>query len=96
MTRAALADMLHADIDSPRAIDRALVEYAYASEARLAIIPMQDVLGLDATARMNAPGTVGGNWSWCLKKDWAQTADAAWLQGLARKYGRSGRAVAGK
>lgn len=96
VTRAALADMLHADIDSPRAIDRALVEYAYASEARLAIIPMQDVLGLDAMARMNAPGTVGGNWSWCLKKDWAQTADAAWLQGLARKYGRSGRAVAGK
>ena len=25
---------------------------------------MQDVLGLDSSARMNTPGTVGGNWEW--------------------------------
>jgi 4-alpha-glucanotransferase len=25
---------------------------------------MQDVLGLDSTARMNIPGTVGANWEW--------------------------------
>ncbi len=35
----------------------------------LVIIPMQDVLGLDTSARMNYPGTVGGNWGWRMKPD---------------------------
>ena len=33
------------------------------------IIPMQDILGLDGSARMNYPGTVGGNWLWRMKPD---------------------------
>jgi 4-alpha-glucanotransferase len=28
------------------------------------MFPLQDLLGLDGSARMNLPGTVGGNWSW--------------------------------
>jgi 4-alpha-glucanotransferase len=41
-----------------------LIDAAYASPAALAIVPMQDLLGLDSTARMNAPGTVERNWRW--------------------------------
>ncbi len=41
-----------------------LVETALASVSRLAIIPLQDMLGLDEDARMNTPGTATGNWSW--------------------------------
>ena len=33
------------------------------------VIPMQDVLGLDGSARMNYPGTIGGNWLWRMKPD---------------------------
>jgi 4-alpha-glucanotransferase len=44
-----------------------LVRLAYASPARLAIVPAQDVLGLGSEARMNSPGRVGGNWSWRLE-----------------------------
>jgi 4-alpha-glucanotransferase len=46
----------------------ALVRLALSSRARVAILPMQDVLGLGDEARMNHPGTVGnGNWRWRLE-----------------------------
>ncbi len=43
-----------------------MIRLAFASPANLAIIPMQDVLGLGASARMNTPATVHGNWEWRL------------------------------
>jgi 4-alpha-glucanotransferase len=46
------------------AMPQALTALVLASKANLAIIPMQDILGLDATHRMNTPGTVVGNWQW--------------------------------
>ena len=45
---------------------RALVELAWSSPAPLAVVPMQDLLGLGSTARMNRPGTRSGNWRWSL------------------------------
>lgn len=42
---------------------------AYASVARTAILPIQDILGLDADARINTPGTPTGNWQWRLSFD---------------------------
>jgi 4-alpha-glucanotransferase len=46
----------------------ALVRLALSSRARLAILPMQDVLGLGTEAQMNHPGTVGNdNWRWQLE-----------------------------
>jgi 4-alpha-glucanotransferase len=41
-----------------------LIDAAYASNAALAMLPMQDLLGLDSSARMNTPGTAAGNWRW--------------------------------
>ncbi len=41
---------------------------AYASVAKLCILPMQDVLGLDETTRMNHPGTVTDNWAWRMNE----------------------------
>lgn len=46
----------------------AFVRMALASKARLAIIPIQDILGLDNSARMNYPGTLGGNWVFRLNR----------------------------
>ena len=40
-----------------------------ASVADTAIIPLQDVLGLDSRARMNLPGTSSGNWRWRFTAD---------------------------
>jgi 4-alpha-glucanotransferase len=41
-----------------------LIQAAYASVSRLAVISLQDLLDLPGTARMNRPGTVTGNWQW--------------------------------
>ncbi|MDL2274469.1 4-alpha-glucanotransferase, partial [Oscillospiraceae bacterium OttesenSCG-928-G22] len=40
------------------------VKMLFASPADLAIVQMQDILGLGSEARMNTPGTLGGNWTW--------------------------------
>jgi 4-alpha-glucanotransferase len=47
-----------------------LIEAAYGSRAVLAVIPMQDLLALDSTSRMNTPGTAAGNWQW--RFEWRQ------------------------
>ncbi len=41
---------------------------AWSSNAGLAIIPMQDLLGLGSRSQMNRPATTKGNWVWRLKK----------------------------
>jgi malto-oligosyltrehalose synthase/4-alpha-glucanotransferase len=48
-------------------IDQVLSRLAYSSVAKLTMLPMQDVLGLDASSRMNTPGRAEGNWLWRLK-----------------------------
>jgi 4-alpha-glucanotransferase len=45
-----------------------LIRGILASVADLAIIPLQDVLGLGSEARMNLPGTSKGNWCWRFRK----------------------------
>ena len=49
-------------------IQWAFIRAAFASVATLAVIPVQDVLGLDGEARMNIPSKPGGNWSWRLSE----------------------------
>ncbi|MCI8726470.1 MAG: 4-alpha-glucanotransferase [Hungatella sp.] len=44
------------------------IRLALASVADLAVIPIQDYLSLDGEARINLPSTLGGNWTWRLKK----------------------------
>jgi 4-alpha-glucanotransferase len=49
---------------TPGDMPGALIRAAYASPARLAVVPMQDLLALGSEARMNVPGTPSGNWRW--------------------------------
>lgn len=65
-----------------------LLETAYRSNANMAIIPMQDVLCLGNDARMNLPGTIGGNWHWRVLKTVFTPELASRLANLARKYNR--------
>ncbi|MBF2026075.1 MAG: 4-alpha-glucanotransferase [Oscillatoriales cyanobacterium C42_A2020_001] len=41
-----------------------LIRLIFSSIANLAIVPLQDILGLDSDARMNTPGKQQGNWEW--------------------------------
>ena len=45
-----------------------LIRLAHASPARVAMVQMQDVLGLGSEARMNTPGRASGAWKWQLDR----------------------------
>lgn len=45
-------------------VPHAMIKSAALSNAKLIIVPMQDLLCLDSSARMNTPGTKNGNWVW--------------------------------
>ncbi|HEY6305280.1 MAG TPA: 4-alpha-glucanotransferase [Candidatus Angelobacter sp.] len=42
------------------------VRVAFASVAQMAVVPVQDILGLASEARMNTPSRIDGNWGWRL------------------------------
>jgi 4-alpha-glucanotransferase len=42
------------------------IRMAYSSVAQVAILPIQDILGLDESARMNTPSQAQNNWTWRL------------------------------
>jgi 4-alpha-glucanotransferase len=58
------------------------------SRANLAIIPMQDILGLGAEARMNRPATGDGNWEWQLAPGQFTPTLAEKLRAMTETYGR--------
>jgi 4-alpha-glucanotransferase len=45
------------------------IEIVFASVARTAIAPLQDLLALGSSARMNVPGERDGNWQWRCPPD---------------------------
>jgi 4-alpha-glucanotransferase len=45
-------------------INWVLIRMAMAAVSVIAIVPLQDVFGLDNNGRMNIPGTATGNWGW--------------------------------
>lgn len=66
-----------------------LIQCALQSVAQLAVIPMQDMLGLDASHRMNTPGTNGdGNWRWRFQWDQVGSAAAPRFRALVEQNGR--------
>ncbi len=70
-------------------ISYAALATAWSSVCSLAMAPLQDVLGLGADARMNAPGTMGPqNWSWRVRMDALNDTMAGMLRNLNATYGR--------
>lgn len=59
-----------------------------ASVAEVAIVPLQDVLGLGTEARMNLPGTLSGNWKWRYKQNALTTDLSECLRKMNRLYDR--------
>jgi 4-alpha-glucanotransferase len=65
-----------------------MIRLASASVATLAIIPLQDVLGLGPEARMNRPGKSQGNWEWRYTAAMLTDDAAERLSELTELYGR--------
>jgi len=65
-----------------------LTRLAYSSTARLTIIPIQDILGLGKSARMNTPSSTEGNWVWRMKSGALSHNHEEQLRLLCRIFGR--------
>lgn len=58
-----------------------LISYGMKSRARIVIVPLQDYLSLDSSARMNTPGVPAGNWEWRFS---AQALDEKLCRNISR------------
>ena len=66
-----------------------MIELTLSATANTAIVPMQDWLGLDNSARMNVPSTLGGNWEWRMLPEALDDKLAARITKLTEKHGRN-------
>ena len=65
------------------------IEAACASVAGIAIVPLQDILGLGSKARMNLPASQEGNWLWRYKEGALTKEIAERLKELTDLYSRN-------
>ena len=72
-------------------LNKAMIKTLYASASKLAIVPMQDLLGLGSDTRMNTPSTVGGNWKWRMTEKQLSGKLVGWLADTAEVYNRRGQ-----
>ncbi len=77
-----------ADADFPRELPWRFIRAALESPCRIAVVPVQDLLSLGSGARMNRPGTAGGNWTWRLLHGQLDGGIARRLRSLAEASGR--------
>ncbi len=68
----------------PRALIRAVLE----SPAKLAILPMQDLLEIGSQHRMNTPGTTTGNWAWRFSWEAPTSSHVRRYRDLLERFGR--------
>ncbi len=71
-----------------KAMHRKLTELAMRSAARICIVPIQDWMGLDNSARMNVPGTVDNNWKWRLMPDQLPKGLEKEILEITKRFGR--------
>ncbi len=64
------------------------IRAAWSSVADVAIVPLQDLLGLGSEARMNTPATLGQNWKWRFTRDMPSEHIIKRLKMLTQVYKR--------
>jgi 4-alpha-glucanotransferase len=72
-----------------REVNWDFIRLALMSVADTAIVPLQDVLGLGAEARMNRPATSEGNWVWRFRREMLTDEMKNRLRELTTIYGRA-------
>jgi len=66
-----------------------MIRIALASSAKIAILQMQDLLGLNEFSRMNTPATTSNNWVWRMKNLKVKNAHKKWLKQQTRLFARA-------
>ncbi len=65
-----------------------MIRGVFGSVARVAIVPLQDLLEVGAEGRMNLPGRAEGNWQWRFQAEDLRPGLAERLAEMSRLYGR--------
>ena len=76
---------------SGEAVGWDFIRACYRSVAKLAIVPLQDLMSLGTPARMNEPGTALGNWQWryqAWQLELLRTESLKYLKELGDLYDR--------
>lgn len=81
-------DYLNITNNKVKDIQWRFIALALSSVANLAVIPMQDYLGLGNEGRINKPSTVGGNWRWRLLEDEITEELICKIKKFTKLYGR--------
>lgn len=76
------------DLQDEADIHWSMIRAVMASVANIAMVPLQDVLGLGTEARMNLPGTTSGNWKWRYRNGALKGEHAEKLRMLSSHYDR--------
>lgn len=74
--------------DDPQEVVEKMVRAAHSSVADLCVIPIQDYLGLDNSARINQPSTNGTNWKWRASEEQLSAELAGKIRKITACYGR--------
>ena len=69
------------------------IRTCYSSVSNLAIVPLQHVMSLDSSARMNTPGTTENNWQWRYTPEMLKPDLAGRLRDITVLYGRANKKV---
>jgi len=80
---------------TPETIHDDLIKAALSTDARLAIAPMQDFLGLGSDARLNTPGTSSNNWRWRVQAGQLSDDLCEHIATMVRDSGRAGQLQSG-
>jgi 4-alpha-glucanotransferase len=86
-TKKRISDYIGREL-SEKTIHWELIRLAMMSVADTVIIPLQDILGLDAKDRMNLPATSDGNWEWRMSPEQLTPSIRDRLSGITKIYGR--------
>jgi 4-alpha-glucanotransferase len=65
-----------------------VIEAAFRSVCSLAVVPMQDFLGLGTEARFNTPGTITNNWIWQLDWNFPEEDLSKLIVDAVKRHGR--------
>ena len=88
--RKQVCEYLDGRTKDPQEIVEKMIIACFSSVADYCIIPIQDYLGLDNSARINHPSTNGENWKWRVRKEDLSGSLAARIADMTAMYGRMG------
>ena len=88
--RKQVCEYLDVRTKDPQEIVEKMIIACFSSVADFCIIPIQDYLGLDNSARINQPSTNGKNWKWRVRKEDLSGPLAARIADMTAMYGRMG------